>query len=182
MENQENNKKKKRVLLIVIIIAAIAVAAVVLVVVKPGKSDRAAIQASSNKKELKLDSDQGEYQDMTEKGESPRNIVMPGWSGFTFPAETTDIVGRVDFYNPDENEGYYYMSFELLVDTDGSGEYKSLYQSDLVEPGNHIQKIKISEPLKAGVYKAKVFIQPYSIADLDRPLNTGTVEITLNVE
>ena len=90
--------------------------------------------------------------------EQKRNVAIPGWDSFTIPANKTNV--SVDFFNPKQNEGNYYMTFELRL---ANGE--SLYQSGLVRAGDHIQNITLSHGLPAGTYDAYVHIQPYTADD-----------------
>ena len=116
-----------------------------------------------------------------EQDEHP-NVTLPGWGAIVIPKDTKEITSGIDFFNPEQNKGYYDLTFELLVDTDGSGNYKSLYKSDLVKSGNHIYTITLSEPLKEGTYSAKVFMQPFDTNNPVEGLNNGEVELQLIVQ
>ena len=94
------------------------------------------------------------------------------------PSGTTEITS-VDFYNPDENAGLYYLTFELRLPTDDGG-YISLYQSDAVPPGKHIQSITLSQPLSTGTYSAMIHVQPYRMSD-ETPTNNANMKTTLVV-
>ena len=106
------------------------------------------------------------------------NVAIPGWGRITIPSGTTQITS-VDFYNPEENEGLYYLTFELRLPTDDGG-YISLYQSDAVPPGKHIQSITLSRPLETGTYDAVIHVQPYRMSD-ETPTNNANMKTTLVV-
>lgn len=76
----------------------------------------------------------------------------------------------------------YYMTFSLYLGTpEDKDNAKLLYSSGLVEPGNQITSLELSEPLAKGSYDAFVFIQPYKI-DRTTKTNSGSVVIKLNVK
>lgn len=137
-----------------------------------------AINYEPTKKEIKkkitkqIDENAGEF---FEKKEDLPNIVLPGWESISISADTTNITEGIDFYNPEANKNYYYLTFELKI-----GE-ESLYKSDLVPPGKHIQKITLSRPLKAGEYEASIFMQPYKYDKTTRT-NNGVVKVKLIVK
>lgn len=87
-------------------------------------------------------------------------------------------------YQFDITTGYncYYMTFSLYLGTpEDKDNAKLLYTSGLVEPGNQITSLELSEPLQAGSYDAYVLIQPYKI-DRTTKTNSGSVVIKLNVK
>ena len=183
MDKNKGKMKSKNKMIFVCLAAVVVIAAVVVVLIvtnnkKSGTENETTKSAAS---ELKLDENQGAYQEEETEPVQSRNIVMPGWTTLNIAADTTDIQRGIDFFNPEDNEGYYYMTFELFVDLAGNGEYESIYKSGLVEPGNHIQKITLTKALPAGTYDAYVFIQPYRINDLEEPLNSGNVQLSLVV-
>ena len=130
--------------------------------------------AEEIKKKIKkqVDEDAGEFFEKNE--ESLPNVILPGWTSISIAANTKEITSGINFYNPEKNEGYYYLTFELKI-----GE-ESLYKSDLVPPGKHIQKITLSRALEKGEYDASVVMQPYKW-DQSTPTNNGVVNIKLIV-
>lgn len=72
---------------------------------------------------------------------------------------------------------YYYMTFALYLTKND----ELLYQSDLVSPGNYIQKMKMTRSLKPGTYDAYVVCQPYK-SDKTTKTNQGVVKITLTAK
>lgn len=113
-------------------------------------------------------------------GKSTDGITVYGVSSVLIPAGETAV--PVDFCNPSENEGMYYLSFELGIYTDGKDEAEILYRSGLVEPGEHIYGITLSHALEAGEYKGVLHVQPYRM-DKERTLtNNADMEIGIIVK
>lgn len=111
---------------------------------------------------------------------SSGGITVYGVSSVLIPAGET--AASVDFCNPSENEGMYYLSFELRLYTDGKGEAETLYRSGLVEPGEHIYDITLAHALDAGEYKGVLHVQPYRM-DKERSLtNNADMEIEIIVK
>lgn len=106
---------------------------------------------------------------------SKPGVAIPGWGSLTIPADTTDV--SVDFYNPEANAGWYYMTFELLLSNTG----EVLYRSDAVRPGDHIQHITLSRGLPAGTYDATLHVQPYTITDNPQPTNNADMNLKIIV-
>ena len=125
---------------------------------------------------LIIDSGAGDYVDPTQtQTPSTPGPFIPGWGSITIPANQQTV--SVDFYNPEKNEGLYYLTFKLsLADT---GEV--LYESNAVPPGKHIQSITLSRALPAGNYAAVIHVQPYRMSD-ETPTNNADVKITLVVK
>ncbi len=114
-----------------------------------------------------------------EQEETDKNVAIPGFKTMTIPAGKERV--SVDFYNPENNSGYYYLSFELRV-PDVNGNYETLYTSDLVEAGKHLYQIVLNHALSAGIYEHSVLhIQPYKVDDF-APTNNADVEFILKVE
>ena len=87
----------------------------------------------------------------------------------------------VDFYNPELNEGLYYLTFKFgLINSNGEIT-EVLWQSQAVPPGKHIQKITMSRGLPAGTYDAVVHVQPYRMSD-ETPTNSANMRTTLIVK
>ena len=126
---------------------------------------------------LKIDTNAGDYVLPVVDSKVEPNVAIPGWGRITLPANTEYVT--VDFYNPEENEGLYYLMFELRLLTDNGG-YVSLYKSDAVPPGKHIQSIKLNQTLSPGTYNAVIHVQPYRMSD-ETPTNNANMKTTLVV-
>lgn len=103
-------------------------------------------------------------------------ITIPGWGSVTIAADTADVT--VDLYNPEENEGLYYLTFQLILADSG----EVLYSSGLVPPGEHIRRITLSRPLAAGQYGAIIFVQPYTVEAEPKATNNANMETVLIVQ
>ena len=108
---------------------------------------------------LVVDPNANDYEEITT--EAQQGIAIPGWGEITMPPNQTENI-VVDFYNPEQNDGKYYLTFELyLTNEDGSKDV--LYKSDLIPPGKHIQRITLAHPLEVGEYEATMHVQPYKM-------------------
>ena len=122
---------------------------------------------------LFFDENAGDFQEQII--EADRGIAIPGWEKVVIAADSQDVI--VDFYNPQANDGYYYMTFELKL-ADG----ESLYKSGLVKAGQHIQKITLSRSLPKGTYDAVLHVQPYTADDAMTPTNNADMKLKLVAE
>ena len=199
---QDNTKEKRnRLLILLALLLAAAVAIIVILCVKSSKSGKTGTEttvpevtaaaavtaaptapavAAATVEPIAPEQEQGAFQ--AETVEPVKNITMPGWASITLAADTTEITSGVDFFNPEANEGYYDMTFELFADTENNGSYVSIYKSGIVYAGNHVQKITLKQALSAGTYAAYVHIQPYLKGDQSVALNSGDVRIELIVK
>ena len=177
---QEKEKRKRRFLLLLIALLLIAVAVMAVFLIR-GNGKSAPVEESGGVG-LTVDKNAGEYVPVeVELPEELPGIAIPGWGSITLPAGETDIVNRVDFYNPEDNADWYYLTFELRLLDDSEQGYEVLYASELVPPGQHIQSITLSRPLEAGEYDAVVHVQPYRMNDELTPTNNADMATTLVV-
>jgi len=176
---QEEKKKSNRKFIIIIILLLIVFG----VILYFGYQFFMAKLREANEKDMHgmvIDREGGQYV-LRDDEENLPGIAIPGQTKITFAPGETEVSGNIDFYNPEKNEGWYYLTFQLLVDINHDGNYEEIYQSDLVEPGKHIQKITISKPLEKGQYNAVVHVQPYLMSDM-AAVNNSNMETTLVVE
>lgn len=110
-------------------------------------------------------------------------IAIPGWGSITLPAGVTEA--QTALQNPEANEGWYYLTFELRLPTlnEATGEegYEVLFTTGLIPPGQYCNKVTLTRPLEQGEYKAVVHVQPYTI-DNQTPTNNADMETVLIVE
>ena len=170
---KEEEKKKKWILLLLLLLLFIIVVVIGFNFNKwfPNINANATISGVPGE-EQDIDENAGDYQKVDNNG--GKNVILPGWGELKIKANTTNITSGIDFFNPKENDGLYYLKFQLKLD----GEV--LYESGLVAPNKHIQKITLKRALNEGEYDAEVFIQPYKW-DKQTPTNNGTVNIKLIV-
>ena len=125
---------------------------------------------------LIIDPNAGEYVDPTHtQTQSEPNVAIPGWGSITIPANQQTV--SVDFYNPERNEGLYYLTFKLILSDTG----EVLYESNAVPPGKHIQTITLTRALPRGIYDVAVHVQPYRMSD-ETPTNNADMKTTLIVK
>ena len=109
-----------------------------------------------------------------------RSVAIPGWGSITIPADTDEIA--VDFYNPEKNAGFCYLTFELRLLASSEQSYEVLYTSQLIEPGMHVKTAKLSHGLAAGAYDAVIHVQPYRMDGNLTPTNNADMQTVLKVE
>ena len=152
------------------VVAAVAVG-VTLLITQPWAGDD-----SPSGGGLIIDSGAGDYVEPTQtQTPSMPGPYIPGWGSITIPANQQTV--SVDFYNPEKNEGLYYLTFKLILSDTG----EVLYESNAVPPGKHIQSITLNRALPAGNYAAVVHVQPYRMSD-ETPTNNADVKIILVVK
>lgn len=171
-ENENENPKMK--IAIVAIISVLAIIAIILAVMVISSNNTVTISDDIDYQEIAMDENAGDYVKEEVDNNNGANVILPGWTTLKIPANTKDITRGIDFYNPKGNEGYYYLTFKLILNDE------VLYESGLVAPGKHIQHITLSRPLSAGEYDATIFMQPYKW-DKKTPTNNGNVRIKLVV-
>ena len=191
-----DKKKVNPLLLIIILLLLIAIGIGIYLAVGMNKKSAApAVPSATEKPALTIDESAGEYKapEAEAKPEVP-GVTIPGWGSFTIPPHVTERNNMVDFYNPEENDGYYYLTFELLVpvhnDEDATEvkegeepviEYESVYASQLVPPGKHIQSITLTHGIEPGEYDAIIHVQPYTMDDSLTPTNNADMKTKLIV-
>ena len=165
--------KKAVIILIIILVVVICAAGVFFVMNSQNSGSTAPAGDKQQTNKPTFDENAGAFRQQV--AEADRGIAIPGWESITIPANQQNVI--VDFKNPEANEGYYYLTFELRL-ADG----ESLYQSGLVKAGDHIQTITLSRGLPAGTYDAVVHVQPYSADEALEPKNNADMKIKLIVK
>ena len=101
------------------------------------------------------------------------SIAIPGYEGIALKADTKQQA--VGLPNPPQNTCYFKITLTL---EDGT----VLWQSDLVEPGEVSEPIKLKQPLKKGTYPNSLL--RYECFTMDgnlSPLNSAATKLTLRV-
>ena len=132
-------------------------------------------EISQAQKQLGIDPNAGEYEEPEQQAASS-GIAIPGWQKIEVPAGQTEVT--VNFNNPDDNDGKYYLTFELRLKDTG----ETLYSSALVPPGKTIQHITLSRPLDVGEYQAIMHVQPYKMDESQTKTNNADMETVLVVK
>lgn len=100
-------------------------------------------------------------------------IQIPGYS--TAEMKEGDTYLHLSVGNPKSNECGFYATLKLEDGTE-------LYKSQLLNPGEGLMDIPLSETLKKGEYKAMVYYQCVTLDEEHKPLNSAESEFTLIVK
>lgn len=181
--------KDKKIIIIIAIVAAIAIIASSAVVIALLVSDDTTPETSKTTASTKrpaggiyYDPSQGEY-DPNKPGYTGGNkngVAIPGFGSWTIPPKVTKV--RTDFFNPEDNEYKYDLTFEVRIPNNSAQGYEVVYTSGLVKAGNHIQEVTLSRSFEKGEYNAVLHVQPYTADDDHIPLNNANINFTLIVK
>ncbi len=101
-------------------------------------------------------------------------IKIPGYSTIVFNYGESEA--EVDFFNPEENNVYFQITLQLTEDE------TILYESKLIEPGQHLYSIELLEQLDQGEYDMTIVYSTYSMDENYTPRNGATVNCVLEVK
>lgn len=104
------------------------------------------------------------------------DVAIAGWSKITVPANS--LKATTSLYNPQENEGYYYLTYELLL----KETEEVIFETGLIPPGLSCNEVALSRELEAGNYPAILHVQPYRMDVEQSPTNNANLELMLVVE
>ena len=179
-EKKKSGKKKWVILLLLLLLIAAAGVFVIsggLTLIFPGLAPGSGSSPLGGG--LVIDPNAGDYV-APEAPKQEQGVAIPGWGSMTIPANT-QVLDMVDFFNPEVNDGLYYLTFKLCL-LNANGEISEvLWESQAVPPGKHIQKITMSRGLPAGTYDAVVHVQPYRMSD-QTPTNSANMKAKLIVK
>ena len=99
-------------------------------------------------------------------------IEIAGFSSWHIPAGKTENL-PITLKNPDGNPCYF--SFSIIL-SDG----ETIYQSDMVPPGEAIKQITINRALSTGEYAATIHIDTNALED-GRAMNKADLNLTITV-
>lgn len=128
-----------------------------------------------------IDPNASEYVEPQSEENEANGIAVPGWNSLDIPKNETEVT-TVDFYNPEENEGQYQLTFELRLPNESAQGYEVLYKSGLVDPGLHIQHITLAHELEEGTYDATLHVQPYRMDETKTATNNADMQTKLIVK
>lgn len=143
-------------------------------------TDNTSVADEYNPDVPEIDPNAGEYVSPETDNTASKGISIPGWNYLNIPEHKKDV--SVDFYNPEENEGLYHLTFELRLPDESEQGYEVLYKSGLVDPGLHIQNITLSRELDAGTYDATIHVQPYRMDEQKTATNNADMQTQLIVK
>lgn len=179
-EKKKKFPKWSKFVTVAVFITAVAVAVPKITDNKPDNNNDTSVSDDYVSDAPERDPNAGEYVDHEKKSSKPEGISVPGWNTLNIPKNEKEVA--VDFYNPEENEGRYQMTFELRLPDESSQGYEVLYKSGLVDPGLHIQNITLSHELEKGVYDATIHVQPYRMDEHNTATNNADLQTQLIVE
>lgn len=136
-----------------------------------GRSDTPADADSAESWIPTIDANIGEA--LSETASSVPQIKIAGFSDWHIPAGQTEDLS-ISLKNPEGNPCYF--SFAIILANTG----ETLYQSDMVPPGEEIKRISISRPLSAGTYQAVVHITTNELTT-GRAMNDAKLNLTISV-
>lgn len=177
-------QQAKRMQLIVALLA-VAVLAVGAVLIWKSTQPEAAptvTAAPTATAELEIDPNAGALITPTPAPTEP-GVAIPGWGSITLPAGVTEA--STTLKNPEANEGWYYLTFEMRLPTvdeeTGAESYEVLFTTGLIPPGQYCNKVTLTRALEPGEYNVILHVQPYRISD-KTPTNNADMETVLVVE
>ena len=156
----ESQKNQKPVIVLLTVAVVLLAAILVLTVNRP------------QKQQAKLPN--GEEIQQSGPGEKkPDSIAIPGYEGINLKADSKEQ--EIGFPNPAQNTCYFQIS---LILEDGT----TLWQSELVKPGEISESITLNEPLAAGVYPNSLLkFDCYTMDGSMRSLNGAATKMTIHV-
>ena len=132
--------------------------------------------------ELQIDPNAGELVTPTPAPTEP-GVAIPGWGSITLPAGVTEVATALK--NPEANEGWYYLTFEMRLPTvdeeTGEESYEVLFTTGLIPPGQYCNQVTLTRALEPGEYNVILHVQPYRMSD-KTPTNNADTETLLIVE
>lgn len=169
--------------LLIALLAVVVLAAVAAVLIWQSTKPEAAPAASpAPTAELEIDPNAGELVTPTPAPTEP-GVAIPGWGSITLPAGVTEAATTLK--NPEANEGWYYLTFEMRLPTvdeeTGEESYEVLFTTGLIPPGQYCNQVTLTRPLEAGEYNVILHVQPYRMSD-KTPTNNADTETLLIVE
>lgn len=104
-------------------------------------------------------------------GNNTNKISIPGMDGINLKSGQLNQI--VDFYNPDNNNCLFKIQLYL-------SDNSLIWESNYIEPAEHITNITLKKALKKGTYKnCKLLYKCFTI-DSKSPLNNGEVLLEIN--
>lgn len=156
----ESQKNQKPVIVLLTVAVVLLAAILVLTVNRP------------QKQQAKLPNGE-ELQQSGPVEKKPDSIAIPGYEGITLKADSKEQ--EIGFPNPAQNTCYFQIS---LILEDGT----TLWQSELVKPGEISKSITLNEPLAAGVYPNSLLkFDCYTMDGSMRSLNGAATKMTIHV-
>lgn len=109
-------------------------------------------------------------------GTSNPGISIPGWGAIKLPAHEKEAI--VSLHNPEENAGYYDLSFTLKL----KNSNEVIFTTGSISAGYKCSRVTLTQELEPGEYEAIMFVQPYLVGEQHTPTNNAELELLLIVE
>lgn len=139
-QNKEEKNNKSKLLILILLLLVIGLCAYIFL----GRKSQKPEQTKS------METNQSEYVKPEEPVDRSKNVTLPGWGGFTVPANKKTITQGFEFHNPKEN--YWYEDYITV-------EGKKLDEKLVVDSGNQVE---LNHYLKlAGVNKKVAKVTDY---------------------
>lgn len=156
----ESQKNQKPVIVLLTVAVVLLAAILALTVNRP------------QKQQAKLPNGE-EIQQSGPVEKKPDSIAIPGYERISLKADCKEQ--EIGFPNPAQNTCYFQIS---LILEDGT----TLWQSELVKPGEISKSITLNEPLAAGVYPNSLLkFDCYTMDGNMRSLNGAATKMTIHV-
>lgn len=156
----ETQKNQKPVIVLLTVAVVLLAAILVLTVNRP------------QKRQAKLPNGE-EIQQSGPVEKKPDSIAIPGYEGINLKADCKEQ--EIGFPNPAQNTCYFQITLMLA---DGT----TLWQSELVKPGEVSEPITLNDPLAAGVYPNSLLkFDCYTMDGNMCSLNGAATKMTIHV-
>lgn len=182
--SSRHRRRGKRMQMLIALLAVVVLAVVAALVWKYAQPEAipAATETPVPTAELEIDPNAGELVTPTPAPTEP-GVAIPGWGSITLPAGVTEAATTLK--NPEANEGWYYLTFEMRLPTvdeeTGEESYEVLFTTGLIPPGQYCNQVTLTRALEAGEYNVILHVQPYRMSD-KTPTNNADTETLLIVE
>ena len=182
--SSRHRRRGKRMQMLIALLAVVVLAVVAALVWKYAQPEAipAATETPAPTVELQIDPNAGELVTPTPAPTEP-GVAIPGWGSITLPAGVTEAATTLK--NPEANEGWYYLTFELRLPTvdeeTGEESYEVLFTTGLIPPGQYCNQVTLTRALEPGEYNVILHVQPYRMSD-KTPTNNADTETVLIVE
>ena len=182
--SSRHRRRGKRMQMLIALLAVVVLAVVAALVWKYAQPEAipAATATPAPTAELEIDPNAGELLTPTPAPTEP-GVAIPGWGSITLPAGVTEAATTLK--NPEANEGWYYLTFEMRLPTvdeeTGEESYEVLFTTGLIPPGQYCNQVTLTRALEAGEYNVILHVQPYRMSD-KTPTNNADTETLLIVE
>lgn len=182
--SSRHRRRGKRMQMLIALLAVVVLAVVAALVWKYAQPEAipAATATPAPTAELEIDPNVGELLTPTPAPTEP-GVAIPGWGSITLPAGVTEAATTLK--NPEANEGWYYLTFEMRLPTvdeeTGEESYEVLFTTGLIPPGQYCNQVTLTRALEPGEYNVILHVQPYRMSD-KTPTNNADTETVLIVE